>query len=236
LIKKVNVMDYTTDEMLDKLGLIINKIQLIRNNLPIGMKCGDARQVALSGIQTIVEPLMLSFGSLEWANQSIPNIELNRLCGIKNRSNDEIIQSFDVFVKLSLLTFTQFKIECLFSDLLLAFNNKYNSKNGFIRKMHDLLSIITLNNKNDKKKVFIAISILRNSLHNNSVNLSNNFNEIIKNKDFCFIKGQPAYSSILDLIFLIDCAIDIIDEILSSPEVLTLQSPIPELFTIAYNK
>ncbi len=224
-------MDYTTVDMVKKLGELVNKAQKIRNRIPIEMKRGDARHVCLSGIQTTIAPLMLSFGALECSNQYIKNIELSKVCGIKNKTNKEILDEFDTFAKLILLVFTHFKIENLFRNLLKALENK-NNKRNFLEIVDDLFDKLTIKNKLEKKNCFMAMSILRNSLHNNSINKNRSFNELVNGKRFIFIKNKHTTGDIFDHIFLIDFALDIIEEVVNSREVLSLSAPIPDQFHI----
>lgn len=224
-------MEYLVIDIVKKLGELVNKAQKIRNGIPVEMKRGDARHVCLSGIQTTIAPLMLSFGALECSNQNIKNIELSKVCGIKNRTNKEILDEFDTWAKLNLLVFTHFKIENLFLNLLKAIDTRYN-KRRFFEITRDLFSRVTITNKPEKENCFIAISIMRNSLHNNSINRNCNFNELINGRRFTFVKNKPTTGTIFDHIFLIDFALDIIEEIIKSPEILKLSSPIPDLFHV----
>ena len=65
-------MEYTTVDMLQRLGALVNRLQRIRKTIPVAMEHGDARHAALSGIQTALCPLMLALGALEFTNQYNP--------------------------------------------------------------------------------------------------------------------------------------------------------------------
>ena len=169
--------------------------------------------------------------TLECSNQYIKNIELGRVCGIKNRTNKEILDEFDTWAKLTLLVFTHFKIENLFLNLLKAMDSEYD-KRLFSKITHDLLERLTITDKVEKENCLIAMSIMRNSLHNNSINRNRSFNELINGKRFIFIKNKHTTGDIFDHIFLIDFALDIIEEIINSPEVLNLPVPIPDSFHV----
>lgn len=224
-------MEYTTVDIIKKLGELVNKAQKIRVGIPVEMKRGDARHVCLSGIQTTIVPLMLSFGAIECSNQAIKNIDLSKVCGIKNRTNKEILEEFDTWAKLVLLVFVHFKIENLFLNLLKAMDNRYD-KRLFSKIARNLLGQLTITDKLEKENCFIAMSILRNSLHNNSINRNFHFDKTINGRRFIFIKDKPTTATIFDHIFLIDFAFDAIGDIIKSPEVLKLPTPIPDLFHV----
>ena len=132
-------MEYTAHDIIEQLGALINKAQRIRNAIPVEMKLGDARHVYLSGIQTSIEPVMLAFGSLECSNQLIPNIELSKVSGLKNRTNKEQLDNFDTWTKLTLLVFTHFRIESLFLNLLFAIDPTQSGTRGYERITTKLL-------------------------------------------------------------------------------------------------
>jgi hypothetical protein len=110
-------------------------------------------------------------------------------------------------------------------------DSKYN-KTKFRKITSDLFDKLIITEKEKKKDCLDAISILRNSLHNNSINKNRDFNTIINGKQFTFTKNKPTTATISDIIFLIDFALDIIEEVIKSPEVSRLSSPIPDLFHI----
>ena len=116
-------MEYIIKDILEELGKLINRCQKIRNDIPVEMKKGDARHVCLSGIQTSTVPLMLSYGAIECSNQSIKDIQLINVCGLKSGTNKELLDQFDTWAKLTLLIFTHFRLESLFSNLLSAIDN-----------------------------------------------------------------------------------------------------------------
>lgn len=225
------IMEYTVRQILEELGGLVNKAQKVRNNLPVEIKRADSRNVCLSGIQTSIEPIMLAYGAIECSNQCIENIELGRVCGIKGRTNKEILDNFDTWAKASLLVFTHFRIESLFFNILIALEPTY-AEHKFSKITTDLFNKLTIGNKDEKRKCLDAISLLRNSLHNNSINKNKDFEEIINGKLFKFVKGEPVQGTIHDDIFLVDYALDIIKEVSEAPEVLKLSTPIQDLFHV----
>lgn len=225
-------MEYTTMNILERLGNLVNRIQRIRETIPVEMKRGDARHAALSGIQSLLSPLMLSFGALECANQLIKNLDLSRLCGLKTESNESLLARFDTWAKLNLLVFSLFRFESLFSDLLAAFDPSYNQRNGFEKKLTDLLGRINLPEPQEKQGCFKAMALLRNSLHNNSVNLNGDHDILVSGVRFVFKNDKPTQATIQDTLLLLEQAVEIAAEIIKQPEVLALPAPIENRFQV----
>lgn len=101
---------------------------------------------------------------------------------------------------------------------------------GFERILGRLFDRITISEENEKIEALKALSLLRNSLHNNSINRNESFQTTIKGKEFVFKKDSPTQATIFDVIFLIDHVLDVIDEIINAPEVAALPAPIPVEF------
>jgi hypothetical protein len=224
-------MEYFVGDILKKFGELGNKAQKIRNNISVGMERGDSRHVCLGGIQTSLEPIILSYSAIECSNQCMENIELAHLCRIKGRTNKEILDNFDTWIKVSLLVLVHFRVESFFYNLLVALDSTY-SKSKFNEIMSDLFEKITISDKDKKKDCFKVMSILRNSLHNNSINKNGDFTTIVRGQKFEFINNKPTTGTILDHIFLIDYILDILEEIIESPEISKFNTPIPDLFHI----
>ncbi len=224
-------MEYTVEDIVKELGKLGNKSQEIRNKIPVEMKKGDARHVCLSGIQTVIEPLMLSYGAIECSNQCINSIELSRVCGIKNRTNKEILDNFDTWAKLTLLVLVHFRIESLFSNLVVAIDASYKEKK-FNVITDDLFKKITILDVETKKNCLKVLSMVRNSLHNNSINKNGDFSAVINGREFKFFNNKPTTATIFDLIFLIDYTLDILKEVIESPEISKFNTSIPDLFHV----
>ena len=222
--------EYIVKDILDHLGGLVNKAQEIRNNIPVDMLVGDARHVCLSGIQTSLEPVMLAFGAIECTNQCIPDIDLTRVSGIKKRTNKEQLDNFDTWAKLTILVFTHFRLESMFLNLLSSIDPTQADTRGFELITTKLFDRITVTEKDEKKDCLKVMTVMRNSLHNNSVNKNASIDKTIKGKRFELIKNQNTHSTIFDIIFFIDCSLDIIEEVINAPEVLRLPTPIPDQF------
>jgi hypothetical protein len=223
-------MEYTVIEMLEKLGGLVNKIQRVRNKIPVDMKAGDARHVCLSGIQTSIEPVMLAMGAIETANQCIPDIELSKVSGLKNRTNQQQLDTFDTWAKVTLLTFVHFRIENMLLNLLSALDSSQSGIRGFDKLVTGLFARITISDREEKKDCLKVMSVLRNSLHNNSVNRNASIDKTINGRHFEIIENKNTQATIFDIIFLIDYSIDIIESIINSEEILKLPTPIPDQF------
>jgi len=225
-------MEYTTVSMLERLGRLVNRIQRIRETIPVEMERGDARHTAFSGIQTSLCPLMLALGALEFTNQHIENIELSKLCGLKKQSNESLLAYFDTWAKLNLLVFSQFRFESLVSDLLAALDSSYNQRNGFQKKVVDLLTKINLPDRQEKEDCFMIMALLRNSLHNNSINKNGDHKVLLYGTMFIFENDKPTHATIQDILLVIEQAVEITAEIISQPEIFILPTPIENRFQI----
>ena len=224
--------EYTSVSMLERLGKLINRIQRIRSAIPVDMQRGDARHVALSGIQTTLGPLMLALGALEHANQTIPNIELTRLCGFKNQSNEILLSYFDTWAKLNLLVFTQFRVEHLLYDLLAAFDSNYNHRTGFQKKVTDLFDRVNVLDRGKKADCFKVMALLRNSLHSNSVNRNGDHDILLFGVRFVFQNNKPTTATMPNILHVIEHAIEIVAEIVVHPTITALPAPIENRFQV----
>ena len=114
--------------------------------------------------------LLFLFGSLEYIDDN--NIELRSICRLPGKSRVDILNELELQTKLTLLVFVHFKIEALFSDILLAVDSTYNVTNKFLVKAKNLLERLTINEEHEKYDCYKVMSIIRNSLHNNSNNMN----------------------------------------------------------------
>lgn len=225
-------MEYTTMDIIKRLGKLVNSIQGVRNTIPVEMERGDARHVALSGLQTFLGPLMLAFGALECANQLIKNIDLSSVCGLKSESNETLLAQFDTWAKLNILVFSLFRFESLVSDLLAAFDPDYNQRRGFQKKLADLLARLGLPGAKEKEDCFRVLALLRNSLHNNSINKNGDHDIQLSGARFVFKDDKPTQATIQDTLLLLDRAVEITAEIINHPKVLALPAPIENRFQV----
>jgi hypothetical protein len=218
--------------MIQKLGALVTRIQRIRETIPIEMKRGDARHVALSGIQTSITPQILTFSALEFVHQNRPEMKLSELCGLKFQTDEELLSYFSTWIKLNILIFSQFKFEGLFSDLLAAFDEKYNQKKGFQQKVVDLLDRLSISDKKNKADCFMVMALLRNSLHNNGINKNGNHDINVSGVRFIFEDDKPTRATTNDIVFIVEQGIEIVAGLINLPEILGLPAPIENRFQI----
>lgn len=129
---------YRIDKLIFELGQLINDIQKIRNKLPVFELVGDARHVALAGMQTTLVPIVFF---LKCISYTADNTDKEKLGSFLKMSTQKLTYFTDNFIKSSLTVFFHFKIENLFTNILLAFDTNYGGR-GYERISNDFFDAV----------------------------------------------------------------------------------------------
>lgn len=222
---KEELKTYKVDDIITELVNLLREIEVIKGLIPT-KETTDARQTALSSMQETLIPLIFSNQCVSITSQVA---EINQLAKFFNMPIGQLTYLQDNHIKLNLLVFFHFKIENLFFNLIDALSHPYKGGRGFESIANDLINSISLNDKEKKKESLKVLSCFRNSLHNNGVHKNADFKTVVEEIKFEFIKGELARIETFLLIKLLQHVLIIIDEIINSPEILALPTPIKDL-------
>lgn len=221
---------YGIDKLISELGQLINEIQKIRNKLPVGELTGDARHVALAGMQTTLSPIVFS---LKCISYTADNTDREKLGSFLKMPTQKLTYFTDNFIKSSLSVFFHFKIENLFTNIVFAFNPNYNGR-GYEKISNDFFNVIIVTDKDYKKNCIKVLANLRNGFHNEGIHRNADFTQLVGTFEWRFIRGQEIKNETFDLINLLKEILNILDNIINAPEILALTSPIIDVFNSKY--
>jgi len=227
---KEELKQYGIDELINELGQFTNEIKALKKTVPADEFIGDARHVALSAMQMTIIPIIFNLKCIEYTAN---NTERTQLGNFVKMTTQELTYHHDNLTKSTLQIFFHFKIENLFTNILMAINPAYKGR-GFETILNDLLNAITIGDKEDKKNSIKALSNLRNGFHNNGVHRNADFKVTVDCIDFEFIKGEVIKSQTFDVIKLLKHIVKIIADIINTAEVLALPIPIIDVMNTKY--
>jgi hypothetical protein len=216
-------------DALPMLRLIIDKLEAIKlsivKNGAFDYKSQDARLVALDSIQVLLSSTGMwinAFNSL--ANFCTQNDRLNEKLFLHSLGSGLTINQTEKVMldqmRLSQITFILFKLEKLFWNLLAHLKMlPQKSRPGF----YDLISkILDVSDIQDEiyKKAPVALSYIRNSLHNNGIHRGKDFEFTTTTDQYHLIKNEVVRcASWSQLLNLIDLNIDLVGKILQSENI-----------------
>lgn len=219
---------YTFNALLDAFRTVIEKLQAIRDKLPL--PDNDARQVALFGMQEVI----LAFGLTVHAisgnglrsreRGSAEVLESFENYGtVRGKNGDQLRTSMEGMWRLSMLSLFHFKMDSLFQNILMAMAMP-PGKTGFGRNMAQLTSLITLPSSQGIQDVLNASTLVRNSIHNNGIHRGSDWGPVtLHGFVFEFRKDQPVRcASFGHVLAVLDSTADALEQILLSPEVVAL--------------
>jgi len=220
--------DFSLNDLLKALGILMEKIQYLLSKL--SLSDDDARKVALFGIQEVLIGLGLTVhaitgnGLKSSQRTSAEVIEsFQNWYKIENKNDQQLIDMAAKNWRLSLVTLCHFKIDSLFQNLLKALDKNSRGKSFGVNKSI-LMGKITLPDPKNANEVLEAFTHIRNSLHNNGIHRHKNWGptkllgftyEFEKDKAVCC-------ASFGHILAALDRSIDIIEQILFTPQIQTL--------------
>jgi len=230
------VQQYTLNQLLDAFKVVVDKMQAVRDKL--GLPIGDARQVALYGMQEVVIGFGLTAHSISGnglrsrsRNEAEVLESFSNYVVIQGKTPDQLLTLVETIWRLSLLTISHFKLDALFQNILTALG-RTPGKTGFGRNMNDLLSAVSLKNAAFAKNVLVTLTHSRNTLHNNGIHRNSDCGPLaIHDLMFEFKRDQaPQCVSFAHVLAALDATVDVLDDILFAHEVQVLAS-IDDLYT-----
>jgi hypothetical protein len=94
------------------------------------------------------------------------------------------------YLRLSLTTMLQFRIENMITNILAVLDKK-KAKKKYYMKVESLLNILDLNHKERKMNILNLLQYIRNSLHSGGMHNRDTLDITIDGCRFNFQKGKP---------------------------------------------
>ena len=152
------------------------------------------------------------------------------MTGLTNGDIKQQVNHISDYLRLSAATMIQFRIENMFSNLV-AILLKKSAPIGYGKLLDDLFCNITIGDKENKKAILSVLQDIRNSLHNNGAHNWPTKEVTIDGITFKFEQGKvvacagwPHFTTAMKAV------IPILVEIVKSPEVMKIPSPVSEIY------
>lgn len=219
--------------MIEKLEAI--KLSMVKNG-DFDYKSQDARLVALDSIQVLLSSTGMwinAFNSL--ANFCTQNNQLNEKLFLHSvGSGLTINQTEQVMldqIRLGQITLILFKMEKLFWNLLNHLKMLPKGNPGFYDLTSKILDVCDIEDEICKRAP-VALSYIRNSLHNNGIHSGKDFEFTTTTDRYYLIKNEVVRcASWSQLLNLIDLNIDLVGKILQSEKIQGIKGPIEDQFS-----
>lgn len=228
--EKEELKQYGIDELIRELGLLFNDISRVRKTISAPENIEDARHVALSGMQMTIAPILFSLHCIEFTSN---NVDREKFGSLFNISTQQLTFHTDNQIKSVLTVFFHFKIENLFTNILLGLDANYNGR-GFEKISNDLFNSLSINNKEEKRECIKVLTSSRNCFHNNGIHRNADFKARVGEFNYEFKRGEVVKAELLDDIKLLKVIVTVIGDLINSPEVLNLPVPIIDLMNTKY--
>lgn len=219
---------YTLAALLEGFREVAMKLQRLRD--AVAMPKADGRQVALFGMQSAILGFGLTIHAITGAGlrsraRTKDEVEesFTNYTTVEGKTHEEILTMTESVWRHSLLTLFHFKLDVLFQNLLRALASE-PGKTGFGKNCAVLLTRVTLVDRDRAKDILDAITLLRNSLHNNGIHRGEDWGPFTTHGlTYQFRKDCDVQcASFAHVLAILDSTIDTLDEILVSTEVKSL--------------
>lgn len=219
--------------MIEKLEAI--KLSIIKNGA-FDYKSQDARLVALDSIQVLLSSTGIwinAFNSL--ANFCTQNDQLNEKLFLHSLGSGLTIDQTELVmldqIRLGQITLILFKIEKLFWNVLNHLNMLPKGNPGFYKLTTKILDVSNILDEAFKNAP-IALSHIRNSLHNNGIHRGENFEFVTTLDRHHFIKNEVVRSADWPQVLnLIDLNVDLLGKILLSEKIQGIEGFIEDRYS-----
>jgi len=227
-------------DALPMLRLMIEKLEAIKlsivKNGAFDYKSQDARLVALESIQVLLSSTGMwinAFNSL--ANFCTQNDRLNEKLFLHSLGSGLTIDQTELVmldqIRLAQITLILFKIEKLFWNVLNHLNMLPKGNPGFYKLTTKILEVSNILD-DELKNAPIALSHIRNSLHNNGIHCKEDFEFTTMTDRYHFLKNEIVRcASWPQLLKLLDLNVDLLGKILQSEKILGIKGLIADQFS-----
>jgi len=195
----------------DKIKEIINKTTYDDN---------DVRKAIFSNCRSFIMSSILSLNVLSAREEDrLPEPLYLEIFGISKEGATTFFNSYGKFTRLSLVTMFQFQIENFLKNVLHEMTGN-NPPQGFYNISNSLFNLITISDSQLKQDILYVPAMMRNTYHSNGIHTQPSKTVVVDNENFEFIRGSsPSCASWRHIYKSFNASIDIIDEIISTPEV-----------------
>lgn len=205
------------------------KIQNIKNKYPYPDE--DGRKYALNALTWIISSALMRFNIiLALKNHKIkPNV-VQRLIGLRKGDLITALEADLIFTKLSFVSIFQFQIENLFKIILSSLNQN-KPPQGYYKIVEKVVTTLDLKDSEKKLETINFLAYMRNCLHSNGIHTNPSKTFEIEGHKFKFIQGkQYEGGDWAEIVFAVDCSMDIIEEILDNQKIKGIFGPLPSQY------
>lgn len=190
-------MNYDLDQVLNDFVALNQTVEMIRQKLAaagISYESQDARQVALEGLQCDIGACgqwIKTLMSLKCMCQNSFHAKWEEEYRIRMGTGLDVGQSEDLmldYLRNTLTTKIHFKIENLFTNILMTFSVK--KLRGFSQISDATLGLAGLSTSGREKRTLTVLANLRNSYHANGMHNNSDLSIQIDGINFDFVKGK----------------------------------------------
>jgi len=182
----------------------------------------DARRVNLNNIMMAANAATATLRLLWWAKQGGESVMVQALGLSKPEYINFVAEDLLRSTRLFLLLESQFQIETLFRNILIALG-KPGGKQGFYVVANELLSASGISDRDAKLHVLNVGALLRNSMHSNGIHhgyMGASTVENIDGVEFRFDHGQRVQcGSWFHIVTALRASVSIVDELLAAPPI-----------------
>jgi hypothetical protein len=211
--------DTTFIQQADRVSAFYRQVADVRDKHGTG--ANDARRVNLNNVMMAANAATATLRLMAWAKQGGDGILVQALGLAKPEYINLVAEDLLRSSRLSLLTESQFQIEALFRNILLALG-KALGKDGFYNVAKDVLAAAGVIDP-AKLRILNVPALIRNSMHTNGIHQGwkgSNTIEIIRGVEFRFEHGKPVHcGSWYHIVTALSASLEVVDEILSAAPV-----------------
>ena len=190
----------------------------------------DTRRVSLNNVMMAANAATATLRLMAWAKQGRDGVLIQALGLAKPEYINPVAEDLLRSSRLFLLVESQFQIETLFRNILLALGKPAN-KQGFYNVAESVLTAAGLADSAAKLQVLNVPAYMRNSMHSNGIHhgwKDSDTIEWIKGVEFRFEHGKRVQcGSWYHIVTALSASFELVDEILGSASVSALK-PIPD--------
>jgi hypothetical protein len=201
--------------------------------MPDNGEIKDGRAAMLGNCKTdIAINIMILNPIVGLAQRTIPEAQFRSNIGVidPNMSIEIITNKISDYLRLSLATIFQFRVENLFANLIAELTQKKVPRD-YLQKASVLLRILALEDSERKLDRLKVLQFIRNSLHNNGYHDNASFSITIDDLNFNFVKGERVRcAGWQHIIVAIEASLLVIEEILNSQQVKSISKPLRTYF------
>jgi hypothetical protein len=220
----------TLNDIIEMIATLSDRVTTSRGKSSIAaLPLADGRQVGLRGMHEILAGFAITFGAIR--HDRTPAQTDDAFLDVMPQDSGALIDATaakafaEAVWRWRLLTMLHFKLDSTFHDVLKAMN-KLPGKTGFYANAKALTDNVSITNKRNALDTLMTSAYMRNVFHNNGTHKNQHTLSITLDALFYDfqIGGKPQCLTWEHVCTAIEKALDVVDEILATPEVARLSS------------